>query len=156
MYNQKKLYRDEYNKMIGGVCKGLADYFDIDVSIVRALFLLALIFKGGGVLIYIVLMIVLPKKPFGMGQPGVDYTVPPQGDAAPPFAYQPVRKKSSFAVIAGVLLIAVGGMLLLKEYDIIPDWDFRHLWPVPMILIGFAIILTSITSKTTDPKPPIE
>jgi phage shock protein C len=80
MYTTKKLYRDEQNKTIGGVCKGLADYFDIDVSIVRALFLLMLIFKGGGVIIYIVLMIVLPKKPYGFGTPGVDYTVPPAND----------------------------------------------------------------------------
>jgi phage shock protein PspC (stress-responsive transcriptional regulator) len=57
--NDKKLYRDDQHKMIGGVCKGLADYFDIDVTLVRAVFLLALVLKGGGVLIYIVVMIIL-------------------------------------------------------------------------------------------------
>jgi phage shock protein PspC (stress-responsive transcriptional regulator) len=162
----KKLYRDDYNKMIGGVCKGLADYFDIDVSIVRALFLLTLIFKGGGVIVYIVLMIVLPKKPFAFGTPGVDYTVPPVNDFdtppvqpqsghAEPFVYQP-RRKSNFSLIAGLLLVLLGGILLLDEYDIIPDWDFEHLWPVPLVIIGIALIFTSAKKDTLNPKSPIE
>ncbi len=58
---EKKLYRDTHNKVIGGVCSGLAEYFNVDVSIVRVLFLASLILKGGGFLVYIVLMIVLPS-----------------------------------------------------------------------------------------------
>src|SRR5476649_1307276 len=61
---EKKLYRDEHHKVIGGVCAGLADYFGIDVSIVRLVFVLTLILKGGGGLLYIILWIVLPKRPF--------------------------------------------------------------------------------------------
>jgi len=167
MNTTKRLYRDEQNKMIGGVCKGLADYFDIDVSIVRALFLLTLILKGGGVLIYIILMIVLPKKPYAFGNPGVDYTVPPVTDYTvppvqpqagfqqEPFVYQP-RRKSNVSVILGIVLVFLGGILLLDEYDIIPDWDFEHLWPVPLVIIGIMLIFTSSNKKTLDPKPPIE
>jgi phage shock protein C len=165
MNTTKRLYRDDYNKMIGGVCKGLADYLDIDVSIVRALFLLTLIFKGGGVIVYIVLMIVLPKKPFGFGNPGVDYTVPPvndytvppmqpQAEPAEPFVYQP-RRKSNFSLIAGLLLVALGGILLLDEYDIIPDWNFEHLWPIPLVVIGIALIFTSTKSNSSNTNPPI-
>ena len=167
MNTTKRLYRDEHNKMIGGVCKGLADYFDVDVSIVRALFLLALVLKGGGVLIYIILMIVLPKKPYAFGNPGVDYTVPPvtdytvppvqpQGGFNGPFVPQP-RRKSNVSVILGILLVFFGGILLLDEYDIIPDWDFEHLWPVPLVIIGIVLIFTSDKKeRTLDPKPPIE
>lgn len=157
-YN-KKLYRDEQNKMIGGVCKGLADYFDIDVSIVRAVFLLALILKGGGVLIYIVLMIVIPKKPYGFFNPGVDYTMPPpQADPAQPFTFEPKpeRKNSNVSLIAGLLLIFFGAILTLDEFDVIPNWDFHHLWPVPLVVIGLVLIFTSGKKKTLDPKPPIE
>ena len=73
----KTLYRDDMHKVIGGVCAGLAEYFGIDIAIVRLVFLLTLILKGGGVIIYIILWIALPKKPFKMQQPFVDYTVPP-------------------------------------------------------------------------------
>jgi len=75
---EKKLYRDERRKVIGGVCAGLADYFDIDIAIIRALFLLTFIFMGTGFMVYIVLWIVLPKKDYNYFNPGVDYRVPPQ------------------------------------------------------------------------------
>jgi phage shock protein C len=80
----KKLYRDEYHKKIAGVCAGLAEYFNIDVAIVRVVFVLALIFHGGGGLIYIIFWIVLPKKPFVI-DPGVDYRVPPVSPGGNPF-----------------------------------------------------------------------
>jgi phage shock protein C len=167
MYQHKKLYRDEQNKVIGGVCKGIADYFDIDVTVIRAIFLLALILKGGGVLIYIVLMIVMPKKPWSFGPTGVDYTVPPQANAAgDPFVYQPQPamppRKSNTGIIAGALLIFFGAILLVDEFDILPDIDFEHLWPVPLVIIGLLLIFSSINKKpansipSQDPKPPIE
>ncbi|WP_295767486.1 PspC domain-containing protein [uncultured Mucilaginibacter sp.] len=158
MYTQhKKLYRDEQNKMIGGVCQGLAQYLDIDVSIVRAVFLLALFLKGGSIIIYIILMIVLPKKPFAFYNPEVDYTMPPQGEQVPPFTFESKpAKKSNAPVIAGVMLILLGIILTVDELDLIPYWDFEHLWPVPLIVIGIMLVFTSGKKKDLDPKPPIE
>ena len=75
---EKRLYRDEYRKKVAGVCAGLSEYFTVDVAIIRLIFVLACIFHGGGLLIYIVLWIVLPKKPYPFMDPTVDYTVPPQ------------------------------------------------------------------------------
>ena len=76
---EKRLYKDEFHKKIGGVCAGLADYFTIDVTIVRLFFVLACIFHGSGLPIYIVLWIVLPKKPFPNLVFRVEYTVSSQG-----------------------------------------------------------------------------
>src|SRR5579863_8125038 len=79
---EKKLYRDEYHKKIGGVCAGLAEYFAVDVTVVRLIFVLTCIFHGGGGLVYIILWIVLPKRPYPYFDPTVDYTVPPQNPGA--------------------------------------------------------------------------
>lgn len=58
----KKLVRSA-NKKIAGVCGGLAEYFGMDASIVRIIYLLATIFTAfAGVLIYILLMIVMPAQ----------------------------------------------------------------------------------------------
>jgi len=59
----KKLYRSE-NRMIAGVCAGIAEYFNIDPTIVRIIFVLLLL-PGGlpGFLPYVVLWIVIPNKP---------------------------------------------------------------------------------------------
>ncbi len=57
-----RLYRDEQDKVVGGVASGLANYFKIDPAIIRVLFV-ALFFGGGsGLLIYILLWIILPSR----------------------------------------------------------------------------------------------
>jgi phage shock protein PspC (stress-responsive transcriptional regulator) len=58
----KRLYRLEEGKVIAGVCAGLAAYFDIDVTLVRAIFvILALFTHGAMVAVYIIMMIIIPK-----------------------------------------------------------------------------------------------
>ena len=59
----KRLMRSSRDKKIAGVCAGLADYFDLDPTIVRVVWLLAILFAGTGFLVYIILWIVLPLAP---------------------------------------------------------------------------------------------
>lgn len=60
----KKLYRSQTDKKIAGVCGGLAEYFDIDPTIVRVIFVILLL-PGGlpGIIPYVVLWIVMPLAP---------------------------------------------------------------------------------------------
>ncbi|GAB2973789.1 hypothetical protein GCM10027049_04910 [Mucilaginibacter puniceus] len=139
----KKLYRDEQHKVIGGVCAGLAEYLNIDVSIIRVIFLASMVMKGVGFLPYIILWIVLPKKNYIFNDPTVDYKVPPDPmgyyDPANPF---PVKKKSNFSIIAGAALIVMGSFFLLDELNFIPDIDFGKLWPAILIVMGFGFIFS--------------
>ena len=58
----KKLYRNTSNKMIAGVCSGLAEYINIDPTIVRLIW--ALIALGGaGIIAYLIAAIIIPEKP---------------------------------------------------------------------------------------------
>ena len=69
----RQLARSETDRRIGGVCGGIAEYFDIDPTIVRVVFVLAALLGGPGLLIYIVLWIVLPKgtpRPADAPRPG--------------------------------------------------------------------------------------
>ncbi len=60
----KKLYRSKTDKMISGVCGGLAQYFGVDATLVRLVFALLVFFGvGSGVLLYIILAIVVPLEP---------------------------------------------------------------------------------------------
>ena len=58
----KRLYRSRIDRMIAGVCGGLAKYFDIDPTIVRVLFVVSIFIGGGGILAYIILWIVVPEE----------------------------------------------------------------------------------------------
>ena len=57
---EKKLTRSN-NKMIGGVCAGIADYLGLDPTIVRIAWILTVFFAGFGILFYLILWIVMPK-----------------------------------------------------------------------------------------------
>lgn len=63
METTKRLYRDPQNRLIGGVCAGLGDYFNVDFSIIRIIWLLLFLFGGIGLLAYIIAWIVIPEKP---------------------------------------------------------------------------------------------
>ena len=60
--NEKRLYRQPKDKMIGGVCGGLAEYFEVDPVIIRVLFVAALFLGTMGFWMYILLWIIIPKK----------------------------------------------------------------------------------------------
>ncbi|ADB69426.1 PspC domain-containing protein [Listeria monocytogenes] len=57
----KKLYKSSSQKMIAGVCGGLAEYFGIEVTIIRLLWAGAVLFFGTGILLYIIAAIIIPK-----------------------------------------------------------------------------------------------
>jgi phage shock protein C len=62
MSNVKRLYRSEKERMIGGVAGGLAEYFNIDPTLVRIGFVVATIFWGTGVLVYLAMWLIVPSQ----------------------------------------------------------------------------------------------
>ncbi|MEE1272310.1 MAG: PspC domain-containing protein [Bacteroidales bacterium] len=59
----KKLYRSNINRKLCGVCGGLAEYFDLDPTIIRLLVVILTLFGGGGLLIYLICALVIPNNP---------------------------------------------------------------------------------------------
>ena len=59
----RRLYKSNENKMIDGVCGGLAEYFDIDPTLVRLGWGLFCALGGSGILAYIIAAIVIPRNP---------------------------------------------------------------------------------------------
>ena len=62
---KKKLYRSTENRVIAGVCGGIAEYFDIDPTLVRLAWVLFCVLGGSGLLAYIVAAIIIPEGPAG-------------------------------------------------------------------------------------------
>ena len=60
---EKKLYRSVSNKKLAGVCAGLAEYLNMDATIIRLIWALITLFAGAGLLAYIVCALVIPAKP---------------------------------------------------------------------------------------------
>lgn len=62
MAKMKKLYRSGKDRILGGVCGGIAEYFDVDPTIVRLIWIL-LALNGAGVLAYLIAWVVIPRNP---------------------------------------------------------------------------------------------
>lgn len=152
----KKLYRSTTDKMLGGVAGGLAEYFDIDSTLVRVLFIVVVFLGGGGILAYIILWIVVPQKPYEL--PKNPFSETSTGGSGSTNFSSDQNKSDSFSVsngqVAGsapylntkqmwvaIVLIVIGGLLLLD--NIFPRFDFGLWWPVILIGIGVALLLKS-------------
>jgi len=59
---ERKLARSRTNSRIAGVCGGLAEYLDVDPTLIRLIFILLLIYAGHGVLLYFILWLLMPLK----------------------------------------------------------------------------------------------
>lgn len=60
---KKRLYRSKKDNMLAGICGGLAEYFDVDPSLVRLATVLLCLYAGTGLLVYIIAAIIIPEDP---------------------------------------------------------------------------------------------
>jgi len=93
----KRLYRSRDDRMIAGVCGGLAEYFSIDPTIVRLVLLFLTLWGGGGFLVYVLSWIVIPEKPVSAKAPPAQEvkqveTQPQAQPSAQPETQEPVAE----------------------------------------------------------------
>ena len=63
MAETRKLYRSKTNRQLAGVCGGLAEYFNLDATLIRVLFVVLAVLGGSGVVLYLALWIIVPREP---------------------------------------------------------------------------------------------
>ncbi len=128
---EKKLQRDTQHKVIGGVCAGLANYFDIDATLLRLLFAFMILFAGTGFWLYIILWIVMPA--------GVD--LQPNAETVDAFMenapQNPQVNKGSLVV--GLILIGLGALGLIHRF--VPAFNWQMVWPIILIVLGLVLII---------------
>ena len=138
---EKKLQRDTQHKVIGGVCSGLANYFDIDASLVRLLFAIAFFVFSSGFWIYLLLWLVMPAATVGSTQ--TNYYVSPDGttevssEETRDLVKDPIQNKG--ALVAGLILIGIGAAGLINRY--IPEINWSTAWPFLLIVLGIYLII---------------
>ena len=100
-FRHRKLYRSQENRMIGGVCGGMAEYFNIDPNLMRILWVILAFLGGSGVIVYLAALIIVPNNP--------DQTIPENRDLV-------IKDKTLFW---GSLLIVVGVFLIFRQNNIL-------------------------------------
>ena len=65
MAQTRKLYRSRTDRKLAGVCGGLAQYFNLDATLIRVLFIVLAVLGFAGVVIYLAMWIIVPNEPQG-------------------------------------------------------------------------------------------
>ena len=149
----RRLYKSPTERVISGVAGGVAEYLDVDPSIVRVVWaLLALITGGVFFVLYIVMWIVVPEGAETPGAPGegADPVTGQPGDAAPStWSAQPVRRarrsSGGGSWVFGLILIGLGVYFLAREY--LPDIDVDRLWPLGLVLLGVLLLFAAMRRR---------
>ncbi len=142
----KKLYRSRTDSMIAGVCGGLAEYFDIDASLVRIGAVLFTLAWGSGLLAYMILWLVVTQKPLESS------VMESEGEQkATDEASEPDKLERDRGVLfVGIILTVLGALLLMNNYISFAWLSFRRLWPLLIIFIGLMIIMKGSGSKVDE------
>jgi phage shock protein C len=136
----KRLYRSRKEKKIEGVCGGIAEYFEVDPTLIRVIAVVFLFVGGAALIAYIVGAIIIPLQPLDerSSDERTQQTIPTRGSEG--------NVSHIGSLIIGVLLILFGVHSLLRH---IPYYRrfyelARDFWPVALIVIGLLVILRSV------------
>jgi phage shock protein C len=155
----RRLYRSRRDSVLGGVAGGVADYFDMDPSIVRVVWaVLALVTGGIFLVLYIVMWIVVPEGPGAAtvaraaAEPGSEPAATDASAAAPATDWETQEHRlrrggSGGAVIFGVILIGVGVWFLVDQY--LPAIDSDLLWPVALVVLGIVLLVVALRGRAS-------
>ncbi len=160
---EKRLYRSRSDRMVWGICGGLAKYFGIDPTIVRVIFVLLIFANGLGILAYIILAIVVPLESSKATEPkdtireNVEELKETAGELGREIRSTLAGEESESEEVTktrrrrlnllGIILVVVGIIFLLGSFDLFWWFHWGTLWPLIIVAIGALIILGSLRRR---------
>lgn len=140
-----KLTRSKKDSVIAGVCAGLGEFFQVDPTIVRLIFILIAVFGGGGILLYLILWLIVPSESSAseITKDNIEKNANEIKDKAKEFAKDMKLNTSNLnsRQLFGVVILVLGVMLLLSNFGFV---RFNFIWKffpaIIVIIIGIAIL----------------
>jgi len=108
---EKKLYKSSTDKVLAGVCGGIAEYFAVDTVVVRLAWVVFTLMGGAGLLAYIIAAIIMPEDP--------GYRVSGSNDEPTGYKEPGTERKNSSgntSIALGVILLLLGAFVLAKDF----------------------------------------
>lgn len=126
---QARLMRSETDRMIAGVCGGLAEYLNVDPVLVRLAFVVLGLASGVGLVLYVLLWLLMPTP--SRGQPAIRLMDEPVDDPSA------LKSRLSPAATVGIIMILVGAFFLLNQAGLVNGL----FWPIVLIGAGLFFLL---------------
>jgi len=160
---EKRLYRSKSDRMIWGVCGGLAKYFDMDPTILRVIAVLSIFLGSLGIWAYIILAIVVPLEGSKATEPKdtikenveemketaselgreIQSTLKGEEGDSEEIAKMRHRRRNTL----GIILIVIGILFLLDSFNIFWWFHWGNLWPLVIVAIGALVIFSTRRRK---------
>ena len=152
--SQMRLERSTTNRVVGGVCGGIAEYLAVDPTLVRVTFVIVTIITAGlGILGYILLLVLMPLP----GQPAPFVSSPSPGESAlqrtSSQGENPLPSSEAHAadterrrMAIGYLLIALGVVFFAGQLGIFRPVRFELVWPLVLVALGALLIVQRVRS----------
>ena len=153
----RRLYRCRENRVLAGVAGGVAEFFDLDPTLVRVLWFISILFGGIGLVVYIGMAIIVPLEPLEPIEPlAADGTtsVEPDGTAggelvspaghrhpSPEGHRHPSRGDGRGTMFVGLVLILFGALALVDA--VLPSWADAGRYLVPAFIVGVGALLVA-------------
>lgn len=171
-----RLYRSRRDRVLAGVAGGLADYLDVDPSLVRVVWAILILASGGVLfLVYILMAIIVPEEPAGAGRsyavesgqsgssgssdaeatPGTTEasgSVATQSQWGRPraegdrYSRWERRERRGSGGLLVGIILIVVGGIFLVR-EYVPALDWDKLWPIILIAVGAALLLAAISGR---------
>jgi len=137
MQVKRRLYRCRDNRRLAGVAAGVAEFFDLDPTLVRVLWFLSIFVGGLGVLLYIGMAIIMPLEPLSAEAAAREATVEAEGHR------HATRGNGRWTTIVGLVLILFGSLAFVDRF--LPALDVEHfVVPFGAILTGALLVASAI------------
>jgi phage shock protein C len=120
----RRLRRSRRDRMVGGVCGGIARYLEVDPVLLRIAAVALLLSGGVGLLAYVVAWIVIPE-----GEPGE------------PERTAPAANRQSVAIAVGAVVVGLGGLLVVRPW--MPGMGAGMLWPLVIVAAGVLFLVSA-------------
>ncbi len=133
MKERPRFYRSRSDRYLGGVCGGIAAYFQIDSNMARLLFVIASFFWGTGLIIYLAALVLVPENPDESAEPG--------------------ERTIDNTLFLGIIFIFFGVLLLSWQFDLfrffsIFDLPWTTIWAIFLISIGGLLLFAQWQQQT--------
>jgi phage shock protein C len=137
----KKIYRSRKDSMIAGVCGGIAEYFNIDSTLVRLLVILIVLLGGVGIIAYIIAWVIIPQSPEQITNSDKEYNQEKNAD----ISQGDYKEDHHRNVWGGLILIFLGLFFLMRS--LFPRFVLTNFWPVILVVAGIIFIFQSFSRK---------
>jgi len=144
----RRLYRCREDRRIAGVASGVAEFFDLDPTVVRIVWFLSIFFGGLGIFVYIAMALIVPLEPLGYVADAA--IVGAEGEAGPATGHRHApHKQGRWSLYIGAGLVLIGALALIDV--LIPGWSAsRYFGPLFLVGIGAVLVAGALRREHTE------